>query len=312
MPAPDADTPREFARALDNLVTQVKEDRSVLAALLCGSLSHDTVWSKSDIDLVLVTIDDGKPECGHLSLNADGVNVHAMLMPRSLFRTTVEGEKGSSFMHSFLAKGRLLYSRDPTIEGLVDRLQAVGERDTAYQLMSAATQALGPLYKARKWLVTRGDLDYAALWLLYAATSLAQVEVLSARRLLDREVIPQAMALNPAFFRSIYTDLLNQPKTRSQVEAALVGAERYVETRAQTLFAPLLAHLRDVADTRTANDLEHHFSRTMDMEGVTLACEYLSDLGWLGKVSVPVRATKKSTASLQELAFFYAGGPSER
>jgi hypothetical protein len=311
MPAHEADAPHEFTRALDHLVSQVKEDRSVLAALLCGSLSHDTVWAKSDIDLVLVTVDDGRPECGHLSLNADGVNVHAMLMPRTLFRTTVEGEKGSSFMHSFLAKGRLLYSRDPTIEGLVGRLQAVGERDTAYQLMSAATQALGPLYKARKWLVTRGDLDYAALWLLYSATPLAQVEVLSARRLLDREVIPQALALNPAFFRSVYSDLLNQPKAWPQVEAALVGAERYVEARARTLFAPLLNHLKEAADTRTANDLEHHFARTMDMGGITLACEYLSDLGHLGKVSVPVRATKKSTAPLQELAFFYAGGPSD-
>ena len=35
-------------------------DRSILAAILCGSLSHDIVWEKSDIDLTLVTIDDKK------------------------------------------------------------------------------------------------------------------------------------------------------------------------------------------------------------------------------------------------------------
>ena len=40
-----------------------------------------------------------------------------------------------------------------------------------------------------------------------------------------------------------------------------------------------------------------------------MACEYLADEGHLGKVSTPVRATKKSTVSLQELAFFYAGEP---
>ena len=49
-----------FTAALDTLVAQVQQDRSILAALLCGSLSHDTVWAKSDIDLVLVTIDDSK------------------------------------------------------------------------------------------------------------------------------------------------------------------------------------------------------------------------------------------------------------
>ena len=51
---------QKFTAALDDLVAQVKEDRSILAAILCGSLSHDTVWEKSDIDLVLVTIDDKK------------------------------------------------------------------------------------------------------------------------------------------------------------------------------------------------------------------------------------------------------------
>ena len=51
-----------FIEALDTLVDQVKGDRSVLAAILCGSLSYDTVWTKSDIDLVLVTIDDRKVE----------------------------------------------------------------------------------------------------------------------------------------------------------------------------------------------------------------------------------------------------------
>ena len=38
----------------------MREDRSILAAILCGSLSHDTVWARSDIDLVLVTVDDRK------------------------------------------------------------------------------------------------------------------------------------------------------------------------------------------------------------------------------------------------------------
>ena len=55
-------TQKKFAQALDDLVAQLKQDRSVLAAILCGSLSHDTVWAKSDIDLALVTTDDKKVE----------------------------------------------------------------------------------------------------------------------------------------------------------------------------------------------------------------------------------------------------------
>ncbi len=61
---------RRFADAVDALVEDVKADRSVLAAILCGSLSHDVVWAKSDVDLVLVTIDDKKIDAADLSLYA--------------------------------------------------------------------------------------------------------------------------------------------------------------------------------------------------------------------------------------------------
>src|SRR3977135_3863658 len=187
---------QKFTQALEDLVAQVKKDRSILAAILCGSLSHDTVWAKSDIDLALVTVDDKKTETTSLSLYVGGVNIHAFLMPRAEFRKTVEGAVRNSFMHSLLAKGRLLYTHDETIAHLCARLHEIGEPATQVQLLAAATHALGPIDKAHKWFVTRGDLDYTALWILYAATSLARIEVMGARLVADREVIPQAMKLN--------------------------------------------------------------------------------------------------------------------
>src|SRR6266478_3393998 len=235
---------KKFTAALGDLVTQIKEDRSVLAAILCGSLSHDTVWEKSDIDLALVTIDDKKVESASLALNADGVNVHAFLMPRTEFRKTVEGAVRNSFMHSLLAKGRLLYTHDQTIADLCAKLHEIGERDAQVQLLAAGTHALGPIDKAHKWFVTRGDLDYTALWILYAATPLARIEVIGARLLADREVIPQAMKLNPAFFQMVYAGLLNAKKTRKSVQAALDAIDNYVAQRADTLFRPVIDHLR--------------------------------------------------------------------
>jgi uncharacterized protein len=300
---------QQFTAALDALVEQVKEDRSVLAALLCGSLAHDTVWAKSDIDLVLVTIDDKKVDRADLALYADGVNVHAFLLPRAEFRKMVEGTVRHSFMHSFLTKGRLLYTHDPTIADLCTRLREIGQRDTQLQLLRAATGALPPIYKAHKWFVTRGDLDYTALWVLYAATPLAQVEVIGAGLLPDREVIPQALKLNPAFFKTVYTDLLNAKKTHKSVQKALEAIDRYVAERAASLFGPVIEHLREVGETRSCGEIEGHFKRNFDVCGVTTACEYLADQGLLSKASTPVRLTKKSNVLVQELAFFYLGEP---
>ncbi len=296
----------KFVRALEELVAEVKKDKSVLAALLCGSLSHDAVWEKSDIDLLLITIDDNrKTESGLVYLNANGVNVHASLMTRTEFRKGVESALRNSFMHSFITKGRVLYTYDETIAGLCARLKEIGERDTQVQLLRAGIQALPAIDKAHKWMVTRGDLNYCSLWILHAANALARIEIVSARRLLDREAIPQAMELNPKFFKVVYSDLLNTKKTAKNVQAALKAMDDYVAERAAVLFGMVVEYLKEVRDTRSATDLESYFSRTHDVEGVILACEYLSDHGYIGKVSTPKQLTKRSNVSVEEMAFVY-------
>jgi hypothetical protein len=300
-----------FTRALDRLIAQVKEDRSILAAILCGSLSHDTVWEKSDIDLVFVTIDDKLVTLSDIALYADGVNVHAHLIPRTQMRRLIEGSQHNSFFHSLLSKGRLLYTHDRTIADLFDRLRTIGDRDTQLQLLRAAASALGSIDKAHKWFVTRGDLEYTALWLLYAATSLARIEIIGRGLLADREVIPQAMTLNPTFFRLVYADLLNTKKTRAGIQAALDAVDRYIADREAALFGLVIEHLREVGDARSARELEAHFQRNFDVACVTTACEYLADRGLIGKASVPVHLTKKGNVEVQELAFFYAQEPED-
>ena len=300
---------QKFVVALDALVEQIKDDRSILAAILCGSLAHDRVWAKSDIDLVLVTIDDKKVEASDVTLSADGISVHAFLFPRAEFRKIVERSARNSFVHSLLAKGRLLYTHDPSIADLCATLGEIGERDTQVQLLRAATSAVSSIDKAHKWFVTRGDLDYTALWILYAATPLAQMEVIGARLLADREVIPQAMTLNPALFKTIYVDLLNAKKTVPRVQAALDAIDGYVAERAAQVFLPITEYLREAGEARSCSEIEGHFKRNHDVSHVTVACEYLADRGLIGKAATPVQLTRKSNVEAQELAFFYMSEP---
>lgn len=301
----------QFQAALAALIERVKLDRSILAAILCGSLSHDTVWSKSDIDLLLVTIDDKKAPKDSLCLYADGINVHAILMPRADFRKTAEGAIRNSFAHSLLAKGRLLYTHDETIAALCERLHTLGERDTQLQVLAAAIHALPSIYKAHKWLTTRGDLAYTALWILYSANALAKIEVLEAGLIADREVLPQALKLNPPFFELVYSGILDAKKTRASVEAALSAIDEYLRKRADRIFAPIIEHLKDVAEARSATEIEDHFQRNFGIAGVTGACEYLADIGMIGKAPLPVRLTKRSNVDVNELAFFCGVEPAD-
>ena len=77
-----SDVQTRFDQALESLMSKVQADRCVLAAVLLGSLSHDTVWRKSDIDILLV-LEEAKVKKEGLSLVEMGVNIHAMMTTRS-------------------------------------------------------------------------------------------------------------------------------------------------------------------------------------------------------------------------------------
>jgi hypothetical protein len=120
-------------------------------------------------------------------------------------------------------------------------------------------------------------------------------------------VIPQAAKLNPAFFGAIYSELLNNRKTDAAVGGALDRIDAYLAERAPALFKPVLDHLREVGEARSSREIENHFTRHMNLSGVTTVCEYLADRGILGKASTPARLTRTSNVVVQELAFYYVG-----
>lgn len=308
MTIPDlAKAAARFEAALDDLIGQVREDRHILAGILCGSLSHDVVWDKSDIDLILICSDDKKTKPHNLALVSDDINIHANIIPRSSFKQSIEGTSRNSFQHSLIAKSRLLFTTDPTIEEIYNEIHRLGDHDRQVQLFKSATAVTGAFYKAQKWAYVREDLDYAALYILYAATSLAQIEVGLAREIISREVIPQALELNPQFFRIIYSDLLNKKKTKKAVHAAIDAIDAYLSTRAADVFRLLLDYLEDEGDVRSASDIDHHFDRAYGIGNAVMACEYLSDLDMIEKASTPAKLTTRSQVEVDEMAFFYSG-----
>src|SRR4029453_9822151 len=109
--------------------------------------------------------------------------------------------------------------------------------------------------------------------------------------------------LNPELFKKIYTDLLNTKKTRKAVQDALDAVDGYIAARAPTLFALIIKHLKEVGEARSSRELDNHFLRHFNIDHVTTACEYLADQQLIGKASLPVRLTRKSTIEVQELAF---------
>ena len=305
---PQKDVGQRYRDALAALVAKLEQDRYVLAAILCGSLSHDEVWEKSDIDLLLVGRDERIAVRSYCFLE-DGINVHAQMYARSKFRALIEGGLQSSFFHSYFSKSTLLFSRDETITEYYHDVKRVGARDQAMQVMATAAWALGSLAKAEKWCYVKRDYAYSFVWILFCVDRLAAVETLLAGEVTGREVIQQALKHNPAFFQKVYLDLVHGPKDEPAIQSALGAINSYLDERTNVLFQPILDYLAEAGGTRTTTELDEHFNKRAQSESLALAYEWLADKGILARVGVPLRLTEKSVATVDEAAYYYDGEP---
>lgn len=295
---------RRYEQAVDQFVDKVKQDRTIIAAILFGSLAYDEVWEKSDIDLMLVSTED-KKGTRFYSLVENGLNIHAGIGPRSEFKAWIERSLESSWAQSIIARSRLLFSRDETLAEYYRAVTHLGQRDKEAGLLRAATSVLPPLAKAEKWLHVKGDLDYSVLWILYTLEPLARVEVLLHDETPGREAIPRALQLNPDFFGAVYTDLMHGPKDRAAIAAALRRIDGYLEERRYTLFGPIMDYLAQAGGIRSSSELDEHFKRRAQTDSLSFAYEWLADCGVIHKVSSPLRLTEKGRIAVDEAAYYY-------
>ena len=294
-----------FNEALESFVAKVKQDRYILAAILYGSLAHDTVWKKSDIDIILVGREERPTKDFYLVEN--GVNIHATLFSRSKFKQMVEGSLQGTEMHSAFALSTLLYTTDDSIRVYYDDVRRIGMRDAQLRLINAGVSVLHTLAKAEKWFYTRKDLHYSFVWIMFAVQYLAQIEVLTRGEMTSREVIPQAQKINPAFFKRIYVDLIDAPKDDATIQRALDDINAYIDGKVRALFGPILDYLTQEGGTRTTTELDDYFCKQVQTPSLSMVYEWLALKGILQKVPSPTHLHPKSQVTVDEAAYYYDG-----
>ena len=189
-----------------------------------------------------------------VSLYADGVNVHAMLFPRTEFRKTVEGSVRNSFMHSLLAKGRLLYTHDETIADVVRGLHGIGDaRPPDRSCLRAATTS------CRRSTRRTSGCSRAVTRLRGAVDPLHRDAARADRG--DQRAAARRPRGHPAgddaqpgvVHDGVYRAAQREEDGKS-VQAALDAVDAYMAEHATTLFAPVLDHLREVGEAGRARD----------------------------------------------------------
>jgi hypothetical protein len=302
-----------FEAALEQFIERIAEDRYVLAAVLVGSLSEETIWERHSLGLWIIEADgvsrrlpsDGNDERIFRILVENGINIHAEVIPRSRFKKMVEGASRTAFSCNFFAVRKIVYSKDASIESWFKKANSVATKDQERELLAFSTWTIHAVRHARKRLEIKGDLDLAAQEILGAAHSVAHTEIIRRGQVWEKEVIYRAMEGAPALFQTIYLDVLAKRKNRRVLETALDAIDGYLDKHYRAHLKPLLAYLKKQSRVVPLSEMSDHFAFSqLHPWHLESACEWLERKGHLQKLSAPFKLTKRSIERVEEPAYF--------
>src|SRR5262249_37326137 len=143
----DVEKVARFQTALNQLTERIAADRYVLAVVLVGSLSEETIWRRESLGLWIIEADgvtrrlpsDGSDERVFRTLVENGINIHAEVIPRSRFKKMVEGASRTAFSCNFFAVRQIVYSKDPSIDAWFKQADSVATKDRERELLTFST-----------------------------------------------------------------------------------------------------------------------------------------------------------------------------
>jgi hypothetical protein len=308
----DADKLVRFRTALDQFIHRIAEDRYVLAVVLVGSLSPETIWERESLGVWIIEADgvsrrilsDGDDERVFRILVENNIDIHAEVIPRARFKKMVEGASRTAFSCNFFAERQIVYSTDPSIETWFKEANSIATKDQERELLTFSTWTIHSVLHARKRLEIKKDLELAAQEILGAAYSVAHTEIIRQGKVFEGDVIYRAIEGDPALFQTIYLDVLAKRKNRTVLEAALAALDKYLDKHYQSHLRPLLAFLKKENRVVPLSEISDHFAYSQIYPWhVESACIWLEKKGLLQKLSAPFKLTKRSQERVEEPAY---------
>lgn len=302
-----------FEAALQRFVDRVSEDRYVLAMVLVGTISEQTIWDWESLEVWIIEADgvsrrlrsDGQDERVFRILVEDGINIHAEVIPRSRFKQMVEGTSRTAFSCNFFAERRIVYSADPSIDNWFKKANTVATKDREKELLAFSTWTIHAHRHARRRLEVKGDLDLARQQVLGAAHSVAHTEIVRQGEVWEQEVIYKAIDGDPDLFQVIYLDVLAKRKSKKVLTMALDAIDGYLDQHYKAHLKPLLSYLKKQNRVVPLSEISDHFAFSeLYPWHLESACEWLEEKGRLERLSAPFKLTKRSREQVEEPAYF--------
>ncbi|HUT82108.1 MAG TPA: nucleotidyltransferase domain-containing protein [Candidatus Bathyarchaeia archaeon] len=301
---------KKFDETLNDFVEQVKQDETITAALLFGSMVKGVVWEKSDIDLVLITKDQKTPEKFYW-LMGDDINLQVSIYTRNEFIRYQQKSLQGSGTHHVLATSKILFSDDEMLNEFIENMKHIGRRDFELEILRRITMVTGDLEKAEKYLFVKDDTIQSYLFITRLLDNFASIVVMLNDNIPGRESVEQAMEFEPELFSTIYSNVILEKTTKEKLNEILLKIRGYLVEKTPIIYHPIIEYLKNEQSFRSATDIANYLNDKLKSSWWGIASlgigNWLVEQGYCERVACPTRLTLRSHNEVNEIGFYYIG-----
>ncbi len=302
---------KQYEDALDGFIEQIKEDESIIAAILFGSLVKGVVWEKSDIDLVLITKDQKTPYRDFWLMDGD-INIQVSVFTRNEFIRHQQRSLQGSGTHHVLSTSKVLFSSDATLDEFIESMKEFGNRDFELQMLRIISMVTGDLEKAEKFIIVKDNLIQSYLFITRLLDNLASIVVMLNGAVPGRESVEQAMEFEPKLFDKIYTQVILKETTKKELLEIITTIRDYLIEQTPIIFRPVIEYLKKEETFQSVSEIAHFLNKRLNnrwwqIAGAVGIGNWLASQGYCERVSCPTRLTLRSHNEVNEIGFYYTG-----
>ncbi|NHJ46572.1 MAG: nucleotidyltransferase domain-containing protein [Asgard group archaeon] len=301
---------KKFDEALDAFIEDVKQDESITATLLFGSLVKGVVWEKSDVDLVLITKDQKTPFRDYWLMD-DDINLQVSVMTRNAFIRYQQRSLQGSGAHHVLTTSKVLFSNDETLDEFIESMKNVGKRDFELSILRIVSMVIGDLEKAEKYIKINEDIVQSYLFITRLLDNLASIVVMLNEEIPGREAVEQAMKYEAELFDEIYSKAILEKINQERLLDIISKIRKYLADNTPIIFELIIDYMRKEATFRSVTDIAQFLNDKLQTTwwsiGVMGIGNWLVETGYLDRVPCPTRLTLRSRQEVNEIGYIYIG-----
>lgn len=244
----------KYQNAYNSLVEKLRGNKSVIAAMVFGSVITGDLWDESDIDLFVI-IDEDIEDIKNVYMEEKGIQVHIKLLSKNKFIQFYDEDLKGGFIYRVFASSKLVFSKDLEITSRYDSCRYYPDLDRERWTMVYLGNVMKNLGVCKKYLYNDGI--YTAFSSAIKCTEeFAKLYVNSYGYMVSKDAMTIAMNLNDEFKQYVDKLVFDKEDIKGSIENFINFIEEDIDKNIKQNASILLDYMREKDSFLSVEDIK--------------------------------------------------------